>query len=140
MAPFDPVSALVGGALIGLASVLLMALTGRIAGISGIFAGLLTIGGDVGWRLAFIAGLIAAPLLGAVFGHPLPPPDMPGSWTVIVVAGLLVGFGVRLAGGCTSGHGICGIARFSLRSLAATVIFVATAIAVVTVVRHGLGG
>jgi uncharacterized membrane protein YedE/YeeE len=124
MAPFDPVSALIGGALIGLASVLLMVFTGRIAGISGIAAGLLTMGGDKGWRLAFIAGLIAAPLLGAL----------------VVVAGLLVGFGVRLAGGCTSGHGICGIARFSLRSVVATVVFVATAIVIVTVVRHGLGG
>jgi uncharacterized membrane protein YedE/YeeE len=140
MVPFDPVSALVGGALIGLASVLLMALTGRIAGISGIFAGLLTIGGAVGWRLAFIAGLIAAPLLAALFGHPLPPPDMPGSWTVIVIAGLLVGFGVRLAGGCTSGHGICGIARFSLRSLAATAIFTATAVVVVAITRHAIAG
>jgi uncharacterized membrane protein YedE/YeeE len=140
MAPFDPVSALIGGALIGLASVLLMVFTGRIAGISGIAAGLLTMGGDKGWRLAFIAGLIAAPLLGALVGHPLPPPDMPASWAIVVVAGLLVGFGVRLAGGCTSGHGICGIARFSLRSVVATVVFVATAIVIVTVVRHGLGG
>jgi uncharacterized membrane protein YedE/YeeE len=140
MAPFDPVSALIGGALIGLASVLLMVFTGRIAGISGISAGLLTMGGDKGWRLAFIAGLIAAPLLGALVGHPLPPPDMPASWFVVVIAGLLVGFGVRLAGGCTSGHGICGIARFSLRSVVATVVFVTTAIVVVTVVRHGLGG
>jgi uncharacterized protein len=140
MAPFDPVSALIGGALIGLASVLLMVFTGRIAGISGISAGLLTMGGDKGWRLAFIAGLIAAPLLGALVGHPLPPPDMPASWFVVVIAGLLVGFGVRLAGGCTSGHGICGIARFSLRSVVATVVFVTTAIVVVQVVRHGLGG
>ena len=139
MAPFDPVSGLVGGALIGLASVLLMVFTGRIAGISGIFAGLLTIGGDAGWRLAFLAGLIAAPLLGALVGRPLPTPEMPGSWTIIVIAGLLVGFGVRLGSGCTSGHGICGIARFSLRSVVATVIFVATAMIVVAVVRHGLG-
>ena len=139
MAPFDPLPALVGGALIGLASVLLMVLTGRIAGISGIFAGLVTVGGDKGWRLAFIAGLIVAPLLGGLVGYPLPTPQMPGSWTVIVLAGLLVGFGVRLGGGCTSGHGICGIARFSLRSLAATVIFMVTAMIVVAVMRHGLG-
>jgi len=139
MAPFDPLPALVGGALIGLASVLLMVLTGRIAGISGIFAGLVTVGGDKGWRLAFIAGLIVAPLLGGLVGYPLPTPQMPGSWTVIVLAGLLVGFGVRLGGGCTSGHGICGIARFSLRSLAATVVFMVTAMIVVAVMRHGLG-
>ena len=139
MAPFEPLPALLGGALIGLASVLLMVLTGRIAGISGISAGLLTIGGDKGWRLAFIAGLIAAPLLGALVGHPMPPPDMPGSWTIVIVAGLLVGFGVRLAGGCTSGHGICGIARFSPRSVVATVVFVFTAMVVVAIVRHGVG-
>jgi uncharacterized protein len=139
MAPFDPLPALLGGALIGLASVLLMVFTGRIAGISGISAGLLTMGGDKGWRLAFIAGLIVAPLLGALVGHPLPMPDMPESWSIVVIAGLLVGFGVRLAGGCTSGHGICGIARFSLRSVVATVVFVFTAMVVVAIVRHGVG-
>jgi uncharacterized membrane protein YedE/YeeE len=137
MAAFDPVSALLGGALIGLASVLLMLLTGRIAGISGIFAGLIAAGpGDRGWRLAFVAGLIAAPLVAALV-HPLPMPRMPDSWWLIAGAGLLVGFGARLGGGCTSGHGVCGIARLSARSLAATAIFMAAAALVVAVMRHG---
>jgi uncharacterized protein len=141
MAPFDPISALVGGALIGLASVLLMLLTGRIAGISGIFGGCLSLGaGDKGWRIAFIAGLILAPLAGGLVGFPLAAPQMPASYVVIVAAGLLVGFGTRLGGGCTSGHGICGIARLSPRSIVATAIFMAVAVAVVALSRHGLGG
>jgi uncharacterized protein len=141
MPPFDPLSALVGGALIGLASVLLMALTGRIAGISGIFGGCLTpTAGDKTWRIAFIAGLVIAPLLGSLAGYPLPTPQMPTSWTIILSAGFLVGFGARLGGGCTSGHGVCGIARLSGRSIMATAIFMTTAIIVVTIVRHGFGG
>jgi uncharacterized membrane protein YedE/YeeE len=139
MAPFDPISALVGGALIGLASVLLMLLTGRIAGVSGIMGGALTAGAnDKGWRLAFIAGLIVAPLLSGLAGYPLPMPQMPDSWVLIAIAGLLVGFGSRLGSGCTSGHGVCGIARFSPRSLAATIIFMLTAMVVVAVMRHGV--
>ena len=141
MAPFDPVSALSGGVLIGVASVLLMVLSGRIAGISGIVAGLLTPGAsDKGWRIAFIIGLVAAPLLFALAGLPTVVPDMPASWLMIGVAGLLVGFGTRLASGCTSGHGVCGIARLSPRSLAATAIFMAVAVVTVAVVRHVLGG
>jgi len=140
MAPFDPVTALLGGALIGLASVLLMRLTGRIAGISGIFAGLVAVGGsDRLWRLAFVAGLIAAPLLSALAGYPLALPQMPSSFAATVIAGLLVGFGSRLGSGCTSGHGICGMARLSPRSLAATAIFMLTAMLVVALMRHGLG-
>ena len=141
MAAFNPISALLGGALIGLASVLLMMLTGRIAGISGILGGCLTLEpGDRRWRLAFIVGLILAPVASGLLGYPLPKPDMPASWALIVIAGLLVGFGARLGGGCTSGHGVCGIARFSVRSIVATVIFMASAIVVVAIVRHGLGG
>jgi uncharacterized membrane protein YedE/YeeE len=137
---FDPVSAAVGGALIGLAAVLLMLFTGRIAGISGILAGCLTlVAGDRAWRAAFVAGLIAAPLIGAIVGLPLQQPVMPKSWAVIVVAGLLVGFGARLGGGCTSGHGICGVARLSRRSIVATMVFVASAMLVVFVTRHALG-
>jgi uncharacterized membrane protein YedE/YeeE len=139
VAPFDPLSALIGGALIGLASSLLLVLAGRIAGVSGIFAGLVSLPADRGWRLAFIAGLVVAPLLSALVGYPLPMPQMPDSWTLIAVAGLLVGFGARLGGGCTSGHGVCGVARLSRRSFAATAIFMAAALAVVAVMRHGMG-
>jgi uncharacterized membrane protein YedE/YeeE len=142
MENFTPLSAAIGGALIGLAAALLMLTTGRIAGISGIFGGLL-IGWNVPdreWRIAFIVGLILAPLSGTLLGYALVEPQMPTSWTMIVVAGLLVGFGTRLGGGCTSGHGICGVARLSPRSLVATVIFMAVAIVVVAVTRHGLGG
>lgn len=141
MAAFDLVSALLGGALIGFASVLLMLLNGRIAGISGILGGALgTAGDDRGWRLTFIAGLIIAPIVLGLLGHPLPEPQMPVSWLQIVAAGLLVGFGARIGGGCTSGHGVCGIARLSARSIAATAIFIASGIIAVAIVRHGFGG
>ena len=141
MANFTPVSAAIGGALIGLSAVLLMLLTGRIAGISGIFGGLLNPdSSDKGWRIAFIAGLILAPLLAGWIGWGMPRPQLPASWTVIIAAGLLVGFGSRLGGGCTSGHGICGVARLSARSIAATAIFMLTAIATVAITRHVLGG
>jgi len=138
MAPFDPVSAALGGALIGLAATLLMLLTGRIAGIAGIFGDLVHLaGGDRMWRLAFVVGLIAAPLALAATGHALRAPAMP-IWPTVVIAGLLVGFGTRLGNGCTSGHGICGIARLSPRSIVATVTFMATAMLVVAVMRHAL--
>jgi uncharacterized membrane protein YedE/YeeE len=141
MASFNPISALLGGSLIGLASVLLMMLSGRIAGISGIFGGCLTLAaGDNVWRFAFIVGLILAPVASGLLGYPLPIPDMPANWVMIAIAGLLVGFGARLGGGCTSGHGICGIARLSARSIVATAIFMASAIVVVAVMRHGIGG
>jgi uncharacterized membrane protein YedE/YeeE len=141
MADFTPVSAAVGGALIGLSAALLMLLVGRIAGITRIFAGVLpTNWGDHPWRLAFMLGLLVAPIIGGLGGYPLASPRMPSNWTVIVVAGLLVGFGTRLGGGCTSGHGVCGVARLSPRSIAATVIFMVVAMAVVAVNRHVLGG
>ncbi len=141
MIAFDPVSALLGGALIGLASTLLMLLLGRIAGISGILAGCLNWADQgKGWRLAFLAGLVAAPLIGRVLGFPLLSPQMPTSWAVVAAAGLLVGFGTRLGGGCTSGHGVCGIARMSPRSIVATIIFTITAMIVVAIIRHGFGG
>ena len=141
MAAFDPVSALLGGGLIGLASVLLMLLNGRVAGISGIVGGALAMSaGDKVWRLAFIAGLIVAPIVIGLFGHPLPEPQMPASWLLIVAAGILIGFGARYGGGCTSGHGVCGIARLSARSIAATAIFMVSAIIAVAIIRHGFGG
>src|SRR5262245_36016819 len=121
MGNFTPISAAIGGALIGLAAVLLMLSTGRIAGISGVFGGLIGLAApDRGWRVAFIAGLILAPLTGVIAGYPLAEPLMPASWAVVIVAGLLVGFGTRLGSGCTSGHGICGVARLSPRSVVAT--------------------
>ena len=141
MANFTPISAAIGGALIGLAAVLLMFLNGRIAGITGVFAGLIDpISTDRGWRATFIAGLILAPLSATLVGYTIPIPQMPASLVTIVVAGLLVGFGTRLSNGCTSGHGVCGIARLSPRSITATAIFMAAAIVVVALTRHVFGG
>ena len=141
MGNFTPTSAAIGGALIGLSAVLLMALTGRIAGISGIFAGLINPQTtDRAWRAAFIGGLIAAPLAAALLGHTLPTPRMPGSYITVVIGGLLVGFGTRLGSGCTSGHGICGIARLSPRSIVATDVFMMAAIIVVALTHHVFGG
>ena len=141
MANFTPISATIGGALIGLSAVLLMLSTGRIAGISGIFGDLLDLRiNDKGWRIAFFAGLILAPLIAAWMGYGMPSPQMPTSWTVIIAAGLLVGFGTKLGGGCTSGHGICGVARLSGRSIAAMMIFMLAAITTVAVTHHVFGG
>jgi uncharacterized membrane protein YedE/YeeE len=116
-----------------------MLLLGRIAGISGIFAGLLLSGGEErSWRGAFVAGLLAAPLAAALVGYPMAMPQMPANLVRVAIAGLLVGVGTRMAGGCTSGHGVCGMARLSPRSIVATGVFMATAIAVVAVTRHVL--
>jgi uncharacterized protein len=136
---FTPLSAAIGGVLIGSAAALLMLTIGRIAGISGIVGGLIGHATDKGWRAAFVAGLILAPLAAGLAGFPPSPPQMPRSWVVIVLAGVLVGFGSRLGSGCTSGHGVCGVARLSRRSIAATLIFMATAMVVVAIVRHGPG-
>ena len=137
---FTPVSAAIGGILIGFATALLMLTAGRIAGISGIVDGLIGNAAGKGWRAAFVAGLILAPLVVTLVGFTLPAPQMPASWIVIAGAGLLVGFGTRLGGGCTSGHGVCGMARLSPRSVTATLIFMGTAMVVVAIARHGLGG
>ena len=140
MANFTPLSAAIGGTLIGLSAALLMLLSGRVAGISGIFAGCLAPGaGDRRWRLTFLAGLLLAPVSAFPLGM-VPVPDMPANWLIVAGAGLLVGFGTRLSGGCTSGHGVCGIARFSPRSITATAIFMVAAILTVALVRHGIGG
>jgi uncharacterized membrane protein YedE/YeeE len=141
MASFTPLSAAIGGGLIGLSAVMLMMLNGRIAGISGIVGNFLRFPRAEwwSWEMAFLVGLVAAPLLLHAAGFALPHPVMPVSWTVIVAGGLLVGFGTGWSGGCTSGHGVCGIARFSTRSIAATLIFMATAMIVVAVTRHVLG-
>lgn len=144
MTEFTPIAGLIGGAMIGLAAALLMLLNGRIAGISGVLGDLLAPRANYNdWRIAFLGGLIAAPLLyivvGLAGGFSLPVPAMP-RWAPVVLGGLAVGFGVRLAGGCTSGHGICGVSRFSQRSIVATAIFLVTAAAVVYARRHGIGG
>lgn len=140
MANFTPVSAAIGGLLIGLSAVLLMILTGRIAGISGIFSGLLNLRGEgKGWRVAFVAGLILAPVIAAAIGYGMAPPKLPANWVVISVAGLLVGFGTGLGGGCTSGHGICGIGRLSTRSIVATIVFMTVAVITVAITHHVLG-
>ncbi len=142
---FTPWQALFGGVLIGLASVVLVLWNGRIAGISGILGGLLVRGeSDSAWRFAFVIGLSAAPWLWAAVHHGNLPqssfsPSSPWEWWQLVVGGLLVGFGTRLANGCTSGHGVCGLARFSLRSLIAVLIFISAGVATVFMTRHIAG-
>lgn len=126
---------LAGGVLIGLSALAMLALLGRITGISGIFAGVLNAEAGL-WRWAFLAGLILAPpLYHGLSGQPAPPSGSAG-WPLIVIAGLLVGFGTRHAGGCTSGHGVCGIGRLSPRSMAATATFIAAGMLTVFVTRH----
>ena len=137
---FTPVSGLTGGALIGLAAALLMLSAGRLAGVSGILGGVLTKGSDRAWRLAFIAGLIAAALIGPLFGTPSAARLASSNLALYAVAGLLVGFGSRMGNGCTSGHGVCGFARISTRSILATLVFMGVAVATVALVRHGFGG
>lgn len=138
-AHFTPLAALVGGGLIGLAAGALLILNGRILGISGILGGLLAPkSGDVRWRAWFIAGLLLPPLVLGATGYIAPPMKTTGSVWGLIVAGLLVGFGTRMGSGCTSGHGICGMARLSPRSIAATVTFLLTGFVTVYLVRHVL--
>jgi uncharacterized membrane protein YedE/YeeE len=137
---FTPMLSLAGGVLIGLAAAWFALLNGRIAGISGIVGGMLTPrAGERGWRLAFLAGLIVAPIVARLAGSDsMPRAD--ASWPMIVVAGFVVGVGTRYAGGCTSGHGVCGLSRGSLRSLVATATFMAAGFLTVFMQRHVLGG
>ena len=129
---FTPQAALAGGALIGLAAVLLALFNGRIAGISGILSGLLRpVKGEWPWRLAFIVGLMAATLLVA-----RPEIHIEASTPMLIIAGLLVGVGTRLGSGCTSGHGVCGLSRLSMRSLVATLLFMIEAMVTNFLVRH----
>jgi uncharacterized protein len=140
MENFTPVSALIGGLLIGASAALFLVLNGRIAGISGILGGLLhPARSEIGWRLAFLAGLFVAPLVYVTFGGVPSPVELNASLPLLIVAGLIVGFGTRLGAGCTSGHGVCGIGRGSPRSLAATAVFMVTAISTVFITRHVIG-
>jgi uncharacterized membrane protein YedE/YeeE len=133
---FTPGTTLVGGLLIGLASALFILANGRIAGISGILGGLLRpSGNDVVWRLAFLLGLIVAPAVASLF-IATSAPTIDANAEMLVIAGLLVGIGTRYGGGCTSGHGICGLSRLSPRSLIATLAFMASGMAIVFVMRH----
>lgn len=138
MTNFTPLSSLIGGLLIGFSTLLLIRWLGQIAGISGIVGQLWSTGAaDRLWRLAFVAGLLLAPLLYTLFA-PLPAMQITTSTSWLIVSGLLVGFGSRLGGGCTSGHGVCGLSRLSLRSVVATLTFMLTAMLVVWLMRHVL--
>lgn len=137
---FTPYASLFGGILIGLGAVILMAFNGRIAGMTAMLGGVLEPKSpDSPWRLAFLAGAIAAPmiatLLGAEFSF-----ASPTTGVVLAIGGVIVGVGVTYGSGCTSGHGVCGLARLSPRSLVATLTFMATTFATVTLIRHGFGG
>ena len=145
-AAFTPWTSLAGGALIGLSAALFILFNGRIAGISGILSGLLRPGsrtgtdktGERAWRAAFIAGLLIAPFAWVLIA-PLPEIRIDAGWASIVAAGLLVGVGTRYGAGCTSGHGVCGLSRLSVRSLVATLLFMGAGFATVYVLRHVVG-
>jgi uncharacterized membrane protein YedE/YeeE len=140
MTEFTPLSAVLGGAIIGLSALILIVFDGRIAGISGILGNLLSPRpGELAWRVAFLAGLVAAPALYAAAGGHLPPLSVTSSVPLLLAGGFLVGFGTRLGSGCTSGHGVCGMARLSPRSISATLTFMAAAIITVFVMRHVVG-
>ena len=140
MTDFTPIQSLIGGVLIGLSAVFLMALHGRVAGMTGILSGVIPpLAADWRWRAAFLAGAIAAPVIYLAAGGTIPF-EVPVSTGALVFGGLLVGIGVHLGNGCPSGHGVCGLARLSPRSLAAVATFMLTAFVTVFVVRHMIGG
>lgn len=139
---FTPYASLFGGVLIGLAAVLLMLVEGRIMGATGILGG--AIFGDEGgqnrgWRWAIIAGMVTGPLVVLLFTGAMPAVEVPVSTLALVIGGFIVGVGVRYGGGCTSGHGVCGMARLSPRSIVATLTFMATTFATVFIIRHVIG-
>ena len=140
MTDFTPIQSLIGGMMIGLSAVFLMALHGRVAGMTGILTGIIPPAApDWPWRAAFLAGAIVAPVIYLAAGGAIPF-DVPVSTAALAIGGLLVGIGVHFGNGCPSGHGICGLARLSPRSLAAVLTFMLTAFATVFVVRHVIGG
>ena len=137
-AHFTPGLSFTGGLLIGTAAAMLVLLNGRIAGVSGIVGGLLTSSrADLGWRLAFLAGLLIAPAISALVGKP-PLPRIDAGFATLAAAGVLVGVGTSYGSGCTSGHGVCGLSRLSPRSLVATLAFMAAGMATVFIARHAL--
>jgi uncharacterized protein len=142
MTEFMPISALIGGALIGSAAVILMFATGRIAGVSGVLGRLLPPYSDKEWpgRLAFVIGLVLAPVLYSAITQQSVQQVVSGNIGLMIAAGVLVGFGATLGSGCTSGHGVCGLSRFSVRSLAAVVTFMAAGFITVFLTRHVIGG
>ncbi len=139
---FTPLQSFGGGLLIGLAAVLSMAFLGRIMGATGILAGVIspTSGADWSWRAAMVAGMVSGPLAVVLLTGETPEISVPVSTPMLLIGGFLVGVGVNYGGGCTSGHGVCGMARLSPRSIAATLIFMVTCFVTVFVVRHVIGG
>ena len=139
MENFTPASAVVGGLMIGAAAAMLLWLNGRIAGISGIVGGLVTpTRTDFGWRLLFALGLVLGVAAYRFTGGPLQQIEISSPTPILIGAGLLVGFGTQMCGGCTSGHGVCGVARFSVRSIVATLTFIIAAGVTLAVARHAL--
>ncbi len=133
MTDFTPISGLIGGIIIGLSAVVLLLFKGRVAGISGILSGAFTKNRtELSWRVLFLSGVVLGPIFASFFASYLPS-DINLSWTTVVIGAFLVGFGTNLAGGCTSGHGICGVGRFSMRSIWATVVFMSVAMLTVFV-------
>lgn len=138
---FTPFASLGGGLLIGTAAVLLMAVLGRILGATGVLGGILmpATGAELAWRVALVAGMVSAPPLLAALGQPVEI-AVPASTPMLIVGGLLVGFGAATGSGCTSGHGVCGMSRLSPRSIAATATFMVATALTVFVIRHVIGG
>lgn len=140
MEHFTPISASIGGAFIGLSAVLLMAFHGRIAGISGLFSGtVFAAKGDRSWRVFFVLGLVAAPLVYWLAAAEKPAFELEAGWPLIIAGGSLVGFGTRLGSGCTSGHGVCGLSRLSPRSMVSVVLFMAAGMATVALLKPLIG-
>ncbi|MDQ7048192.1 MAG: YeeE/YedE thiosulfate transporter family protein [Enterobacterales bacterium] len=140
MTDFTPVSGAIGGLIIGLSAVVLLLFKGRVAGLSGIIFGVFSKNlSEMSWRFAFLLGMVLGPLVAAPFGFNLPV-KLDFSWPVILVAAFLVGFGTNMAGGCTSGHGICGVGRLAPRSITATLLFMGCAMLTVIIVNLLAGG